>query len=109
MFTALAEVLAGSRAFPPSLFIALSVGASITLASSFCLEGRPDTPGIVLLALAAASFPPVYLSSLRIAAKPVSPFLHRGGSRVMGLLLLSACLAAATGAPPPPPTARLVR
>ncbi len=98
LFTALAEVLAGSRAFPPSLFIALSVGASITLASSFCLEGRPDTPGIVLLALAAASFPPVYLSSLRIAAKPVSPFLHRGGSRVMGLLLLSACLAAATGA-----------
>lgn len=83
--------------FPPSLFIALSIGAAITLVSSCCLEGGPGAAAIILLALAAASLPPVYLSSLRIAADPGSPFMHRGASRLLGLALLAACLAAATG------------
>ena len=98
LYAAFAGALAGSRAFPPSLFIALSIGAAITLASSCRLEGGPGAAGIVLLALAATSLPPVYLSSLRIAADPGTPFPGGGASRVLGMLLLAACLAAVSGA-----------
>ena len=98
LFAGFSTTLSGSAFFTPSLVLALATGSAISLVSSCMLEGRPGPGAVIMLALAVASFPAAYVSSLRVAAGPGAPFGERGGARALVLLGLSAALAAGTGA-----------
>ncbi|MBN2159271.1 MAG: ComEC/Rec2 family competence protein [Spirochaetes bacterium] len=81
------------KVFTPSLILFTSVSAATLLACSAMLEGRASRAGMLTLAFALASFPLVYINSLRGVGHRA---WRRTAARAMVLLALSAACCACT-------------